>query len=646
MDAVELGRHFPDASGISLLGAGGQKLVFAATHAKHGSVVIKLIHQNQDLGRVQREVDAVEMINSARVPAVLEKGAITDASGRVHVWLIETRIEGQCLRQVLQSGPVPFAQIPTLGRDLLEAIRDAEYCRIVHRDIKPDNVMVDQNGRFWLLDFGIARHLDKSSLTATVNAWGIGTPGYAPPEQYKNQKDLIRTQIAQGEVSLLSWSVSNAASLSLSGIGTLAPGSTQISVTPSATQTFTLTATNSKGTSTATVTVTVSGIALNWRTSLVYGFGQLLSEERPTGTIYLQGDQVGSPNIVTDASGQVIGRSKNLPYGERFGQSGQKSARRYTNHEDQPGSAIYMQARSYLPVYGKFAQPDPAYDQSKLDPESWNLFSYVTNNPVTHTDPDGREMNKLSFTQIPVGPTTKIGLDEVGVSDGGGDSGYQALSNLAYEAYNNYMNDLSTGNEPPKKEETEPRPTTGEGSGNGTAGQTSGTGKEALTLGDSVPTKADVLAELDRLATAYGIPKDVLKAVAQKESNFDTTAVNHNKNKKGEILSSDYGLMQINSSNIGSSVKGADGKSFKITDAIKTDWKANANAGAAMVSQEYKAAVRDQPNGTAQTRAQQTYSGYNAGPSGRERYTERNAKGGFLDGRDKGFLTIYQSYQN
>ncbi len=142
---------------------------------------------------MQREVDAVETIKSARVPAVLEKGAITDAAGRVHVWLIEARIQGQCLREVLQAGPVPFARIPTLGRDLLEAIRDAEASRIVHRDIKPDNVMLDQSGRFWLLDFGIARHLDKSSLTATVNAWGIGTPGYAPPEQYKNQKDQIHT---------------------------------------------------------------------------------------------------------------------------------------------------------------------------------------------------------------------------------------------------------------------------------------------------------------------------------------------------------------------------------------------------------------------------------------------------------------------
>lgn len=164
--------------------------------------------------------------------------------------------------------------------------------------------------------------------------------------------------------------------------------------------------------------------------------------------------------------------------------------------------------------------------------------------------------------------------------------------------------------------------------------------------GQGAPSKADVIAELDRLATAYGIPKDILKAVAQKESNFDTTALNQNKDKKGNIVSTDYGLMQINSSNIGGTVKGSDGKSFTIGDSVKTDWKANANVGAAMVSQEYKAAVRDQPNGTAQTRAQQTYSGYNAGPSGRERYTQKNAKGDYLDGRDKGFLTIYKSYQN
>lgn len=45
----------------------------------------------------------------------------------------------------------------------------------------------------------------------------------------------------------------------------------------------------------------------------------------------------------------------------------------------------------YLPSYGKFAQPDPAYDQTMDAPVTWNLYNYCTNNPVTHTDPDGRQ---------------------------------------------------------------------------------------------------------------------------------------------------------------------------------------------------------------------------------------------------------------
>ncbi len=143
---------------------------------------------------------------------------------------------------------------------------------------------------------------------------------------------------------------------------------------------------------TATITVTAPSVpALIWKRSSVYAFGTLISEDTTLdGTIYIQGDQVGSPTIISNSAGIKIGESKNLPFGERFGSTGTKSSRRYTNHEDQPGSAIYMQARMYLPAYGKFAQVDPAYDQTKDDPESWNLYGYVTNNPVTHSDPDGR----------------------------------------------------------------------------------------------------------------------------------------------------------------------------------------------------------------------------------------------------------------
>jgi serine/threonine-protein kinase len=71
---------------------------------------------------------------------------------------------------------------------VLEALASAETVRIVHRDVKPENIMQDPAGNYWLLDFGIARHLDLVSLTPTINAFGVGTPGYASPEQFRNMK--------------------------------------------------------------------------------------------------------------------------------------------------------------------------------------------------------------------------------------------------------------------------------------------------------------------------------------------------------------------------------------------------------------------------------------------------------------------------
>lgn len=85
------------------------------------------------------------------------------------------------------------------------------------------------------------------------------------------------------------------------------------------------------------------------------------------------------------------GRAKNLPFGERYGQIGAVSIRRYTNHEDQSGSPIYMQARMCLPIFGKFAQVDPGYDQFPFAKDTWSLYSYIRNNPIMATDPNGMD---------------------------------------------------------------------------------------------------------------------------------------------------------------------------------------------------------------------------------------------------------------
>jgi len=201
--------------------------------------------------------------------------------------------------------------------------------------------------------------------------------------------------VLPGGSTTLRWYVSQADSIKL---GASPVTDDNLTVSPSNTTTYTLTAINLVGYATATVTVTVGAPGtLVWKKNIVYGFGQELAEDAPgVGTIFIQSDYVGSPSVMTDPSGAVVGRSKNLPFGERMAKWGSKTIRRYTNHEDDPDSeAIYMQAREYLPAYGKFSQVDPAYDQTKDDPESWNLYNYVTNNPITKTDPDGRKYQNV-----------------------------------------------------------------------------------------------------------------------------------------------------------------------------------------------------------------------------------------------------------
>ncbi len=180
--------HLPGLSDVTALCEGGQKWVFGAVHSGDGDVVVKLVKPPVNLERVRREILAVRTVNSPRVPQILEDGVLSSATVGDVVWLRERRIMGESVRQVLQRGPLAQTEILRLGTQVLEALTDVAKARIVHRDIKPENVMRDASGDYWLLDFGIARHLDLTSLTPSIPLGGPGTLGYAPPEQYRNRK--------------------------------------------------------------------------------------------------------------------------------------------------------------------------------------------------------------------------------------------------------------------------------------------------------------------------------------------------------------------------------------------------------------------------------------------------------------------------
>jgi eukaryotic-like serine/threonine-protein kinase len=187
IDLTWLNQQFPDLTQLQILGQGGQKYVFSALHPREGDVVLKLIHPHQDPETVRREILAVAQVRSPRVPEILEQGVVNTAMGSF-VWIRERRVIGEQLRALLRFGPFPISEVLRMSVQLLEALERAEAAKIVHRDVKPDNIMRDQDGNYWLLDFGIARHLDLTSMTATASPFGKCTMGYAAPEQCRNIK--------------------------------------------------------------------------------------------------------------------------------------------------------------------------------------------------------------------------------------------------------------------------------------------------------------------------------------------------------------------------------------------------------------------------------------------------------------------------
>jgi RHS repeat-associated protein len=137
----------------------------------------------------------------------------------------------------------------------------------------------------------------------------------------------------------------------------------------------------------ATVTVKV----LVWEADIIYVGTKEVAEVDAAGIHITHVDHLGSPLLVTGSTGQVESHQKYMPYGELADADGAYQTKKgYTNHEQTDTSGlIYMQARFYLPMWGRFASPDPARDQHFEETQSWNIYSYVQNHPTMSIDPDG-----------------------------------------------------------------------------------------------------------------------------------------------------------------------------------------------------------------------------------------------------------------
>lgn len=143
-----------------------------------------------------------------------------------------------------------------------------------------------------------------------------------------------------------------------------------------------------------------SGGSLTLKRDILYVGDKEVAERDSAGKTWVQFlDHLGSPRLAWD--GTAVSTVDNVhliaqkfaPFGEALNTtSAAKFAKGFTNHEQtDPSGLIYMQARFYAPMYGRFLSPDPARDQHFEQTQSWNIYSYVQNDPTMRVDPTGMQ---------------------------------------------------------------------------------------------------------------------------------------------------------------------------------------------------------------------------------------------------------------
>lgn len=184
----ELAKKYPSLRVIKAFPESGQKQVYLVDMGDCGIVILKIIKRMDE--RVRREIDIVNDNDIPGVPRIKEFSSFMFA-GEEHFYLLEEYIEGETLTEVLQRGSIDIQQCLSLFEYLLIVVAKLETLGIVHRDIKPANIICGNDGTFHLIDFGIARNLNLTSLTLTTVAVGPHTPGYGAPELFQYSKSKI-----------------------------------------------------------------------------------------------------------------------------------------------------------------------------------------------------------------------------------------------------------------------------------------------------------------------------------------------------------------------------------------------------------------------------------------------------------------------
>ena len=177
---TEIGRRY-EVRGV--LGTGGSAVVYEAFDRElKRRVALKVLRTDRtseaSLKRFRREVAIARDAAGSRLVRVFDIGQAGET-----VFLTMELVEGESLRELLARGPLPTERAIAIGAEVLRALADLHLLGIVHRDVKPGNILLAKTGEVKLADFGLARHWEGAETRLTEPEGLVGTVEYLSPEQ-------------------------------------------------------------------------------------------------------------------------------------------------------------------------------------------------------------------------------------------------------------------------------------------------------------------------------------------------------------------------------------------------------------------------------------------------------------------------------
>jgi len=184
----------------ALLGVGGMACVYSATHRNGRRVALKILHPDLAIRgdlrtRFRREGQVANAVNHPGAVAVIDDDLDDDGSA----FLVMELLEGQVVERLWEANRRRLSAIVVLAiaREVCEVLVAAHRAGIVHRDVKPENLFLTNDGRLKVLDFGLASLSDLTRSSDTHTGMVFGTPAFMPPEQAAGRVSQIdeRTDI-------------------------------------------------------------------------------------------------------------------------------------------------------------------------------------------------------------------------------------------------------------------------------------------------------------------------------------------------------------------------------------------------------------------------------------------------------------------